>query len=441
MGSPPKVRFTKKPTPIGSTLTPVRPTVEDWSYEGLFVSESHRRLPGNRWSGGGPFYTWQRSALSTGARMIPVSRAGVDKGVYTALGVVGIPNGTKAPAAPPSAPAWADVMSGLSGQYATGYKKARPGNPEASVGQFIAELRDLPALPLKGALLKGKPFFVFGPLGGKHAFATPTPFRDIPRALYGYLKSFRNLGSEYLNQVFGWFPFVNDVRKMINLYHSVDKRMAQIRKENGKNIRRKATIRNDTSSSQTVTIYEYPYANVLGAPGEIDSPGRTQYKLTTTTKTKTWFVGSFRYYLFDPSPSPVSDARMKLALFGALPTPELLWEVMPWSWLIDWFSNVGDVMSNASPNAVDNLTSRYSFVMEHITETIEASAHVSHGQMATSGRQWPSLDNTFKTTVKTESKARLGGGNPFGLGVQLSSLSGRQLGILAALGLSRSSVR
>jgi hypothetical protein len=417
-------------------MATTRPVVDDWGYDGLFVSQPHYRLPKGGWSGGGPFYMWSRNCKSTNRKDVSVLRAGVDKGTYTCLGVLGIAGATTAPTVPPAVPTWDSVKSDLSGHYATGWARARPGNPQASVGQFIAELRDLPSIPLKGAF-KGKPFFVFG-----KGFKTPVPFQDIPRTLYAYLKNFRNLGSEYLNVVFGWKPFVGDIRKMIDLYGTIDKRIAQIHRENGKNIRRRSTVEDSSTSTQTQQLYNYAYANVIGGPGEITNPSQTTlYKVTTTTKTRIWFVGSFRYFMFEPPSSPVGQLKMRAALYGALPTPELLWEVLPWSWLIDWFSNVGDIMSNASPNAVDNLTSRYSFIMKHVTTETEASAHVHHEGRDDPFNKWMSVDNTFKTTSLVVSKSRQGGGNPFGLNVQLPSLSAYQLGILAALGLSRSSVR
>jgi len=242
-----------------------------------------------------------------------------------------------------------------------------------------------------------------------------------------------------LNVVFGWKPFVNDLRKMYNLWQTIDKRMAQIVRENGRGIRRKATIKDVTDTSQTGADFNTCFVNVYGGAGP-NGPGcSTQYRVTTRTKTKVWFVGKYQYYIPDTGSSQWTT-RARAALFGALPTPDLLWEVLPWSWLIDWFGNVGDVVSNLSPNAVDNLTTQYSFTMRTVKTAIRCDAYCvapAAGGVFVS----PAVDRTFTSVFEDEVKQRVGGGNPFGIGVELASLSGYQLSILAALGLSKSRVR
>jgi len=255
------------------------------------------------------------------------------------------------------------------------------------------------------------------------------------------LLAFKNLGSEYLNVVFGWKPFVSDLRKIYYLTQSIDKEIGQLIRNNAKLIRRRANVSDVDSTSQTVTNYAFPFANVYGAPPGWPV-GYSVYKVTTRTQSKQWWSGAYQYYLpQDVSLGSAWDRRARLALFGGLPTPALLWEVLPWSWLTDWFFNVGDVLSNMSANAVTGLTTRWSFIMEHQRTTTTQSCETWWLGRFTSNQQWAGGSHTFSSTTKVETKARRGGGNPFGLGVTLGSLSGYQLGILAALGLSRSSVR
>jgi hypothetical protein len=125
---------------------------------------------------------------------------------------------------------------------------------------------------------------------------------------------------------------------------------------------------------------------------------------------------------------------------------------MPYSWLIDWFSNVGDVVSNMSMNAVDNLVTNYSFVMRRESWEQSASVITWHEKRddfggsppskssSSLGSWWKAHRGSYSSTERWEIKSRVGGGNPFGLDVSLPSLSGRQLAILAALGISRQSV-
>ena len=434
MLSGPKVHWTRNLTKIGLVSSPAN--LWDYDYSGLLVSEPHWRYRTGkilRWSGGGPFYVYRSKLTHSGKLVIPVVKNTIG-GTYTILGV--LPNSQGSQPSMPTPPTFATASAPLSAAYATAYKRARPGNPVASMGQFLIELRDLPRLPFRNAFLRpGK-----GLVGGRIPFRNKFyPVQDVPRILQRQLLNYRNLGSEYLNVVFGWKPFVSDLQKMYNLWQTIDARMAQLIRENGKYIRRKATLEDVETDVHTGTVYPFPYVNVLGAPPNYMT-GTTAYNVTTRTKTKVWFSGSFRYYIPDVS-SSLWNARARAALFGALPTPELLWEVLPWSWLIDWFSNVGDVISNASTNAVDNLTLRYSFIMKHVSTEVEATSFVYHPASTAPLDKWPQVQNTFVSKKLEETKLRRGGGNPFGLDVTLPSLSTYQLGILAALGLSRSRVR
>jgi hypothetical protein len=424
----PKIIYFEDCTLVGpETLSSgSRPIVCSGGRDALFVSQGHYRLPNGSWSGGGPFFCVKTEVKHTGKTNHRYCVLGVEKGHCPALSVTGSPQN---PFIPSTIPTWANQQAILNGLYATGYARARPGNPVASVGQFIVELRDLPQAPFKRLLKQGR----------------SVPLSQLPRILKNELLDFKNLGSEYLNIVFGWKPFVADLRKMYNLWHDIDKRMAQIIRENGKYIRRRATVSDETTTTeepQSTALNAYQY--VRGGPlFTISGPSRRT--VVSTVKTKVWFSGSFRYYIPDVS-SSMWDRRARLALFGALPTPELLWNVLPWSWLIDWFSNVGDVISNVGPNAVDNLTTRYSYIMKRSEETKTWTCNTAHASRSIdpSGPNrtvWDSLDAKFTSVQKTTVKSRQGGGNPFGLNVQLSSLSSGQLAILAALGLSRSSVK
>jgi len=230
---------------------------------------------------------------------------------------------------------------------------------------------------------------------------------------------------------------------MYNLWQTIDKRMAQLVRKNGKSINRKATLEDETTTDFSTDSYPGAWHWIPGAFYLTGNSGSSTLSAQRTTKTKVWYSANYRYYIPDIGSSQW-DLRARLALFGALPTPELLWEVLPWSWLIDWFSNVGDVISNMSPNAVDNLVQNYHYTMKHVTTTTVLTS-TSH-QVGVDFREygtwyWPTLDVECRSALTEESKVRDGTGNPFGVNVTLSSLTLYQGSILAALGISRSRVR
>jgi hypothetical protein len=159
----------------------------------------------------------------------------------------------------------------------------------------------------------------------------------------------------------------------------------------------------------------------------------------STIERKSWYSARYRYYIPGVS-SPDWISKAKRSLAGADITPSLLWELTPWSWLTDWFLDVGDVISNFSENAVSNLVADYSYCM---VNTILSVSNTSIGGWGGVSQplppfiwQIPAYSHNLETKMEVNVKARVAG-SPYGLGVKWPSLSGRQLGILAALGITQ----
>jgi hypothetical protein len=146
----------------------------------------------------------------------------------------------------------------------------------------------------------------------------------------------------------------------------------------------------------------------------------------TTTYTDEWFEASFRYWIPDIG-SPNWTKRATAALFGISPTPSLLWEVLPWSWLSDWFGNVGDVLANLSQNAAENLVAKYAYYMA----SSETRIYVSDTTYLTGN-----LQVSASAISIARSKYRTAA-SPFGFGLTSASLTAKQASILGALGISR----
>lgn len=143
---------------------------------------------------------------------------------------------------------------------------------------------------------------------------------------------------------------------------------------------------------------------------------------------KVWFTAKFKYYIPPKSLSSVIWNRRAVAsMFGGTITPSVLWEATPWSWLIDWFSNAGDVFANMSDGLADNLVASYAYVMG----TRQYAASCQHIADAKTG-----TGVNFTTTHSWISKRRAEA-NPFGFGLTFDTLSAKQLSILISLGMAR----
>jgi hypothetical protein len=289
---------------------------------------------------------------------------------------------------------------------AKGWADLKPGKPVASMGQFLAELRQLPTLPLKS-------------------------FRRIIHDYKDIHGWFRALGKEYLNTEFGWKLFLKDLRDIYRLQQSIDRRLAQLARDNGRSIRRRGTLSSNKSTVISVnqTTCLYPVLTT-----DFYSSLQGTQTITDESFERYWFSARFRYWIPDVG-TALWRTRAKRALFGLNPSPSLLWEVMPWSWLADWFGNVGDVLSNMSENAAENLTAEYAFVMH---EQVERKKVVEVANLwAKPKPPFVPTTRTVTSTLERSVKQRLAA-NPYGFGLTFDGLSGRQMAILGALGFSRS---
>lgn len=354
------------------------------------VDELHKRVRtkrgSTRWKSGGPLMLQKNTVTRTNSEFVSVSGGAYRYQGQLCCAVPGMSNN-------PSLGSFLTISDAkLRSTGASGIARAKPGGPVMGLGQAVGEARQLPSIP----------------------------------SLKKAVKSLQGLGSQYLNVEFGWKPLLNDLRDLLDFQAKIDKAFNQLRRDNGKVVRRRMTVDKTESSSFSsfTTNGTYPTLHNL-----LYSQSANIHKRQTYIKSgaRYWFEGAFRYWIPNLE-SPTKAAYIKAHLAGGIPTPELVWELMPWSWLIDWFSNAGDVISNMSLNAAENLVVLYGYAMGNSWTEESYSAQ-------TVLRQGQSIYTTLH--LRKEVKARIRA-SPFGFGLDLPDLSARQLAILAALGLSRS---
>lgn len=237
-----------------------------------------------------------------------------------------------------------------------------------------------------------------------------------------------NAGGEYLNVQFGILPTVSDLKKFRNAAKNADRIVGQLHRDSGKIVRRRLAYPVDEETGSTF-VYTNRYLVGAGdsAPDLNLQQGGT-LTVTTHTSSRRWYAGAFTYHI------PKRGMGRRLSeldrKYGIQPGLDTAWNLVPFSWLVDWQSNMGSVMSNMSQFSQDGLVQVYGYLMH------EQVRHVTHSlvnRVLVNGTWQP--QTTVGTLVYT-TKQRTGA-NPFGFGVDPVSLSGRQLAILAALGLSR----
>jgi len=237
-------------------------------------------------------------------------------------------------------------------------------------------------------------------------------------------------GDEYLNVQFGWKPLVHDINSTADGVLNAHALVNQYVRDAGRPVSRDYRFPTERSHGQKVlwgngTEYIDPFNSRL------DSGSLKPTYYTDSTTVDRWFEGVFTYAL----PRGIKDVMGKHVsaaskVLGIELTPSTAWELAPWSWAADWFSNTGDVVSNLSDWANDGLVLRYGYIMEH---SIATRTYFTEGTRYLPWANSSPPPLTFITETKLRKRA-----NPFGFGLNWDSLTSSQLAIAAALGISRS---
>lgn len=248
--------------------------------------------------------------------------------------------------------------------------------------------------------------------------------RDLPSLLKAKVESIKDISSLYLAFQFGWKPLLADILDMLKFYENVQKQVEFILHNIGKPLRRYAKISIAPQSGVLLHIEGTPTNWLTPAIGSYffgGSPDYTKYSntLSFTLDRDVWGSGVF-VYSYNKGRIPERNELIG-SLLGLKLTPALVWELVPWSWLIDWFSNVGDVLQNLSNEVADNQVSRYAYAMIQTKR--------EYTWFATDGYLSASVSKRFTTKVREAI-------NPFGLAAG-SELSDTQRAILAALTAQR----
>lgn len=309
--------------------------------------------------------------------------------------------------------------SQLDAKGTTAISRVEPTKSVADVATFIGELRadGLPRLrPDAMRNVTRDAMLVPEHLRPVWMKSSPNAGRIQDRSLR---KQGKAAGSDFLNVEFGWMPLVSDLRKMAKaVVNSADIIENYRSHGNGQKMRRRYDFLTQSES------WSGKYGNFIPNP-DIGRFGTGT--ITVRRQQDMWFSGAFRYYV------PVSGDQMEnLAvwrsnaqkLLGVSLSPETVWNVSPWTWLVDWQSNAGDMLHNISAMGRDGLVLQYGYMMCHTLK--ESSRSADFGTNA----GYASVTSTAESKVRRPA-------TPYGFGVDLNSLTARQSAILVALASSR----
>ena len=283
--------------------------------------------------------------------------------------------------------------------------RSNPSRADVDLAVSIGELRTLPRDVLRGA----QDFI-------REAIRSPSLRRFLQN---GALRFRRNPLQEgaggYLGVQFGLIPLVNDVKGIMKYQELVGNRLREIANlRDGNGIRRRINLGfTQIPGPESVQNISSTTRLVIDARVQLHASRRI------------W--GTVRWKPDPLKRVPDTDARRVMearrAAYGLNVDLSTAYNLMPWSWLVDYFSNVGDLI-DATRNDVGAVPGNTNIMV-----------HTMYARVAT-----PLLPDglTGGSAVDVlETKERFIGSGFTGLNSTIPILSNRQVSILGALAISR----
>lgn len=230
---------------------------------------------------------------------------------------------------------------------------------------------------------------------------------------------------EYLNYQFGIAPTLSDYQDLRDTIEHADGIIRQYQRDSDRIVRREYRFKPEVSvSRQELSAPVFGMGHGLSI---YQCPGGRLIKKTTTTQ-KFWFAGAFRYSI----PRGAFPERMAELdrLYGVVPGVSTGWELVPFSWLVDYFVPIGSILSNLDAFLKDGLVMPYAYIMS--TTEVE-DLYDWTGSVRDSGG---GLVPVSVQTIVKKTRLRRRRANPFGFGLLGSDLTPKQLSIIAALGIT-----
>lgn len=148
--------------------------------------------------------------------------------------------------------------------------------------------------------------------------------------------SAKDIADQHLAFQFGWAPLFSDLQTLFDVQKHMDRRLGELRRLYSNNgLKRRVTLEYREQVSEENFSAEY-----------------STFHLRRETKMRLW--GTVRWLPNSlPAVPPSDDALRRKALqtvYGLTPEAAVsgAWDLIPWSWLIDWFVPVGDYISQWS---------------------------------------------------------------------------------------------
>lgn len=205
-------------------------------------------------------------------------------------------------------------------------KRTNPSRPYVDTGTFIGELKDFPEMGRAIWKTAGRLY--------RHMPRHLTLRQRLDLAFKSAAKeTITNADEHFIANQFGYVPFLNDVFKYADVGEVIEKRAKDLKHlQRAGSSSRKITLEELKSDSTQKVVVESHLILLNG--------NHKQSKNTRVWGSATWKMDA-------GSPLRTANSEQLFALsrkavMGLTVDASTSWNLMPWSWLLDWASNAGD---------------------------------------------------------------------------------------------------
>nr|UJQ84939.1 MAG: putative maturation protein [Leviviridae sp.] len=159
------------------------------------------------------------------------------------------------------------------------------------------------------------------------------------------LLSGREAANQYLGAKFGWLPLIDDAKKLINLGEYIQKRKGELdRLYSGQGLKRRIRLGHGHASN---------HGGLETFNSDLGMSPLLTGRVSVDTDEIVWGTARWKPTNVPPgyNPSDADKFRTAKQLVSGLTTEGVIkgaWDVLPWTWMVDWFGNIGDWLTQSS---------------------------------------------------------------------------------------------
>ncbi len=203
----------------------------------------------------------------------------------------------------------------------------------------------------------------------------PRMLRDVGKLIRTprRLLSPKELANAHLGARFGWLPLINDVHTLLNVQQVIGSRAKELRRlYEGQGLRRKVTLGSYSGNEhyRRWAMWSALWTDVIYGDVSV-------YTKVREWGTVRWKPSSLPFPGWNPTDAELNQKARQLAL--GLTTEGVIkgaWDVLPWSWLVDWFTNASDYLSissstiPATPSALNTMRTTVTLGQHSLTSKL-----------------------------------------------------------------------